>query len=249
MGLIKSHSAPAAIRAFSLRDVEEHARMIIERARKQADALLAEAQREADRLHDRSFCDGSDAGRAAGHDVGFQAGVIEGKAAGLEEQRQQLATLTATMNAVLSQIEAERAKLAADASADLIRLALAIARKVCHRYGESAPASAIANVQHAAARVVAADDLRIAIHPSQQQAMEEALPALVMQLPMLEHVRIVEDATVSPGGCRVHTAGGLIDADLDQQIDLISAELLADPSTTGLMPTAPNGGATVGGAQ
>jgi len=39
-------------------------------------------------------------------------------------------------------------------------------------------------------------------------------------------VAIVDDDSLAPGGCRIATAGGLIDADLDEQINRIAADLL-----------------------
>jgi flagellar biosynthesis/type III secretory pathway protein FliH len=52
------------------------------------------------------------------------------------------------------------------------------------------------------------------------------LPLLRLEWPSLRHVELVEDATLSPGGCRVFTRGGRIDADLDEQLDRVIDELL-----------------------
>jgi flagellar biosynthesis/type III secretory pathway protein FliH len=87
----------------------------------------------------------------------------------------------------------------------------------------------LANVADAVHRVITAADLRVAVHPTQRDTLQAALPKLGMTLPKLAHAEIVEDAKLSPGGCRVFTAGGLIDADLDQQIDHIAAALLGAP--------------------
>ena len=69
-------------------------------------------------------------------------------------------------------------------------------------------------------------DVRIAIHPKQRETFLAALPQLKLQWPALEHVELIEDLTVSPGGCRILTRGGEVDADLDRQIDRIAADLL-----------------------
>ncbi len=45
------------------------------------------------------------------------------------------------------------------------------------------------------------------------------------------HVELVDDATLSPGGARIFTLGGMVDADLDVQIDRIVADLV--PSKSG----------------
>ena len=46
MGLIKSASAPSAMIPFSMKDIENHARALIARAKEQAEAILIEAQNE-----------------------------------------------------------------------------------------------------------------------------------------------------------------------------------------------------------
>jgi flagellar biosynthesis/type III secretory pathway protein FliH len=68
--------------------------------------------------------------------------------------------------------------------------------------------------------------VRIAIHPSQRAALIELLPQLKMQWPTMQHAELVDDATLAIGGCRVFTHGGAIDADLNQQLDRIEAELM-----------------------
>lgn len=230
MGLIKSERAPAHMTPFSLRDIEQQARAIITRAREQAEALLAEAQNEAQRIHEEARRAGDADGRRAGQEAGLTAGTAQGNAAALAEQRETLSALAKALAAVLAEIDTERSRLASEATADVVRLSLAVARKVCRLHGAAAAEPLMANVTEAARRVVSAADLRVAIHPSQRDTLAAALPQLGVRLPALTHVEIVEDATLAPGGCRIYTAGGLIDADLDHQVDRISAELLAGAS-------------------
>jgi flagellar assembly protein FliH len=229
MGLIKSEAAPTRVIPFSLRDIEQQARAIIARAREQADELLAEAQQEARRLHADARAAGTEEGRRAGHAAGLQAGTAQGNAAALAEQREKLSMLIQSLAQVLAEIDTQRAHLAAEATADVVRLSLAIARKVSRLHGAATPEPLLANVADAVHRVITAADLRIAVHPTQRDTLQAALPNLGMALPKLAHALIVDDASLTPGGCRIYTAGGLIDADLDQQIDHIAAALLAAP--------------------
>ena len=39
-------------------------------------------------------------------------------------------------------------------------------------------------------------------------------------------VAVIDDASLSPGGCRIFTTRGRIDADLDGQLDRIVADLM-----------------------
>jgi flagellar assembly protein FliH len=239
MGLIKSGMAPTRLVPFSLKDIEQQARAIVTAARDQADALLAAAQQEAQRLCAEASQSGQAEGHRLGNAEGLTAGAAQGKDQALAEQREKLASLIQTLGEVLIQIDAERSRLSAEATADVVRLAITIARKVCNLYGSADPKCAIANVEHAVSRVVAAADLRVAVHPSQHKALQDVLADMRLRLPVLQHAQIVDDATLAPGGCRIHTAGGLIDADLNQQIDIIAAEMLSETETVQAPGTSP----------
>jgi flagellar biosynthesis/type III secretory pathway protein FliH len=47
-----------------------------------------------------------------------------------------------------------------------------------------------------------------------------------MAWPQLKHIEIVHDASIAPGGCRIFTARGQVDGDLDTQLDRVIGELL-----------------------
>jgi flagellar assembly protein FliH len=82
------------------------------------------------------------------------------------------------------------------------------------------------NLAEAMKLVAHAADVRVAINPMQKSVLEAALPRLQLQWPELKHVELVEEATISPGGCRIFTARGHVDADLDAQLDRVVADLL-----------------------
>ncbi|WP_428939496.1 FliH/SctL family protein [Fontivita pretiosa] len=226
MGLIKSNHAPAALSPFSMRDIEAQARQIILRAQQQAEQVLAEAQQQAGQIRQRAYDQGFAAGREDGLKSGAQEGRSAGQQAALAEHRARLEQLIKALSAAASELDASRRRLQADATAELIRLAVAIARRVTKLQGALDPSVLTANVTEAIRLVVQSSDVRIAVHPSQKQVLAEVLPALKVQWPQLQHVELVEDATLLPGGCRIFTASGEIDADLDRQIDRVAADLL-----------------------
>jgi len=105
------------------------------------------------------------------------------------------------------------------------QLAIAIAQRVTKRLGALDGDVVRANVAEALKLVVHAADLRIAVHPSQKGTLTDALPRLRLEWPSLDHVELTEDAALAPGGCRIWTRHGSIDADLDVQLRNIAAEL------------------------
>jgi flagellar biosynthesis/type III secretory pathway protein FliH len=68
------------------------------------------------------------------------------------------------------------------------------------------------------------------VNPQQRQVRDELLPRLKVHWPNVTHVQLVEDASIAPGGCRLFTAQGEIDAELARQIDRIAMDLLPRPA-------------------
>jgi flagellar assembly protein FliH len=226
MGLIKSNNAPATLSPFSMKDIETQARAILSRARQQAEQLLIEAQQEAEQLKAAAHVDG----RKEGHREGLIAGTKEGTKAGLDaalaEQRTKLTQVVTALSSAVQEVEASRQDLETSALTEVIELAVAIARRVTKRQGIIDPAVLAANISEAMKLVVHSADIRIAIHPTQRQTLTEALPKLQLVWPSLAHVELIDDDSLSPGGCKIFTKQGEIDAGLDGQLDRVVADLM-----------------------
>jgi len=226
MGVIKADRVPLATASFSMRDVEEHAQAIIVRAKDEAEQILQAARAEGELLKQRAHAEGAEQGHAQGLAQGKESGLAVGREAALAENRERLAALVASLSAVAAELESSRRRLESQGLSEVIALAVSIARRVTKLKGSFDANVLTDNLAAAMKMAVHAADVRIAIHPSQKQTLVEALPELKLTWPNLEHVELVPDDKVSPGGCRVHTRGGCIDADLDTQLNHIAAELL-----------------------
>ena len=226
MGLIKSANAPLSLAPFSMADIERQAKTILLRARQQADQLLAAAQSEAETLKQQAIAEG----RAEGHRQGLAQGTEQGRKAGhdqaLAEHRAQLQQAIQSLNAAMTSIQQHRGELESQALAEVVELALAVARRVTKRQALVDPEVLIANLREAMKMVIQATAVRIAVHPSQRQTLDAALPQLQLQWPQLNHVKVIDDPSLAPGGCRVFMDHGQVDASLDEQLDRIAAELL-----------------------
>ncbi|HEV2294367.1 MAG TPA: FliH/SctL family protein [Tepidisphaeraceae bacterium] len=226
MGLIKSANAPVAMIPFSMKDIETQARALMNRAKERAEGLLIEAQKEAENLKAAAKVEGLVEGKREGLVKGLEEGRKSGAQQALSEHRTQLANLTKALTEAAADLDASRQQLQAEALMEVIDLSVAIAQRVTKRQGLIDPQVLTANLNEAMKLVVASADVRIALHPSQKQYFLDALPQLALVWPALQHVQLVEDDTLAPGGCRVFSRGGQIDADLDGQLDRVIADLM-----------------------
>ena len=230
MGLIKSEKAPSALVPFSMKDIENQARAMLAHAREQAEALLEAAQVEADKLKKAAREQGFALGKKDGLARGLEEGRMAGAQQALGDHRAQLTQVVKTLTQTAGELDASRRALESSALADLIKLSIAIARRVTKRQGMIDSNVLTENCAEAMKLVIRAADVRIALHPTQKQVLTDALPRLQMNWPALQHVELVEDPLLAPGGCRIYTDGGEVDADLDGQLDRVVADLLPAPA-------------------
>ncbi len=225
MGLIKSKSAPATLAPFSMADIAKQAAQILARAQSRADAMLVEAQTVAEELRANAHSEGLIAGQREGIAYGLKEGRETGRAQSLEEQRHDLTAVLGTLTSACTELDDRRRELEADVLREVTNLALKIAARITKRQGEVDPAVLERNLAASLKLVIGMHRLRIVIHPAQMATLTDALPRLKLQFPTLDHVEIVEDPLIAPGGCRILTRQGQIDATLDEQLTRIAADL------------------------
>ncbi len=241
MPVIKHTHAPSSASPFSMRDIEQQAHELVRQSRHAAEMVLARAQREAESLRKQAREEGRNEGYAAGIAQGMAEGKAEGlqrateeghaagRAAGFAEVGPQLTAAHSAIVLALGQLDASRHDLEQAATAEVVKLAIAIAKRITKRQAALDPGVLAANLSDALSLAVRAADIRLVVHPDQRKTIEEELPRIKLEWTSLTHVELVEDATITPGGCRVLTrGGGEIDARIESQLDRIVAELMPD---------------------
>ncbi len=208
----------------------------------QAEAMLAAARVEAERIIDDARCQ-ADAGRVAvrqaAHDEGLAEGLAEGRAAGheaaLTEAREQFAADQSALQSALSKLLADlgerREQLYASARRDVVVLAIVIASRIVRRFASLeavAPEAATEAGEEALGLLQATSDVVVRTHPDDAAAIERLAGQLAEQTRESRHVRIVEDESVGRGGVHVAAADTAIDATIGTRIERIADELVTD---------------------
>lgn len=231
MGVIRSNQLPTSARAFSMNDVESVAKGVLLKAKLQAENLLAAAIEEAEQLRELAKQEGSKEGFDHGHQEGLRHGVEAGRQQAFDAHAAELTSLAEALTAGAAEFDAAREVVESATLAEVVALAVAVARRVTKRQAAIDPAVLEANLADAMKLMVGASDLRVAVNPEQRTFLAEVLPRLKLEWPDLKHVELVDDASLAVGGCKVYSRDGSIDADLDSQLDRVVNELL--PATEG----------------
>ena len=226
MGLIKSANMPVTLSPFSMRDIEAQAASILGDAREEAQRIRAAAQAEGQAIRQRCHAQGLAEGRQQGIAQGIEEGRQSGHAQALAEHGAAMTQLVQALTAASRQLDENRQQLHTQAVREVVDLACAVARRVTKRQAALDPEILSANLKEAMTLAVHAADVRIALHPSQLQKLQQELPNLRLSWPQMKHVELVADESVAPGGVRIHSQHGQVDGLLDTQLDRIIRELM-----------------------
>ena len=155
---------------------------------------------------------------------GYQAGMakaqaeMKGKLAELDARIQRIDTLLQFIGRPLQDLDGEVEKM-------LLQLALTVGKQLARRELRVDPAQVIGIIREALAELpAAAREIRVHLHPEDAKIVRERLTA-----PAYERAwTVVEDPTMSRGGCVVRTDNSQIDARLESRINTVIANAFGD---------------------
>ncbi len=229
MTVIKNRQADRLLNeaiVLDLGDLHQQGEAILERARAEAKQIKQRGQAEADQLvaeaSDKGYQQGYDKGLAEGRSVGEQSAREET----IAEYRQKLDQLLENWQAAVSQWDADRQHLLMQGREEVLTLAMAIAEKVVYRVVDIDPTVIQDQVAEALQLITRPSSVAVTIHPDDRPAVEDVLPELLQNIRQCREATLVEDPSMTRGGCVVSTEGGQIDARIEQQIDRIVDTLL-----------------------
>ena len=215
-----------AVKAGEPASLEEQTAEILAKAEQEAQALLKRAQAEAEQIVQKARQDAatliheSEAKMQLLQEQAVQTGLAQGEAQGLA-QLKQAAELFET---VLKEAHAERRRLIEGSEADAVQLILAIVRKVL-KVEPIINEQVILKVTRAALqRLSQVTEVQIAVHPADLELLHFNLSQLT---DLALEIVLEPDEKIAPGGCRIHSRSGTIDATLDSQFETVARSFLA----------------------
>lgn len=236
MGVIKNvHADRLAKQAvvLDLGDLGRQADRILGDARDGAERITAAARAEAQKLIDSAADRGYQQGHERGLQEGREAGEREGQARAVQKFEPQLEQLINAWTAALERWETDRGEMLLAAREDVVRFAVAAARKVVMRVVKADSTVIEDQLAEALALLSRPTTIVVSVHPNDRTIVEAVLPRLVSRFQQCEHASVRDDETLTPGGCVVTTAGGRVDAAIETQLDRIARELVPDQRSPG----------------
>ncbi len=106
-----------------------------------------------------------------------------------------------------------------------VHVAAAIAKRLVRRELARNPEITLALVREALELASGSSQVRLHLNPADHETLRPQIDILLGELAGLGNAEIVADPQTAPGGCRVETAFGMIDQQLDAQLARIEEEL------------------------
>jgi flagellar assembly protein FliH len=162
----------------------------------------------------------------AGHSVkDVEAAYARGRQEVLDSAENNLETAAQAFAAAAEEISRVRDSVARSSGKDMLRLVMAISEQVIRREMAADPEIVLSIIENALQSSVRTDQYRIRINPADLEAVTQHKPLFLASISGLKNLSIETDPEISPGGCRVDSDLGDVDATIETQLATIRQSL------------------------
>jgi flagellar assembly protein FliH len=147
----------------------------------------------------------------------YQKGFAEGTAVGKEQAAIEVQPVLDRLSHSLGELASVRSRMRRDAEKDLLKLAIAIARRVLHREVTVDPESIEGLIKVALDKLNARDMCKVRVHPSHATFLKNSFQSHSSS----QNVELIADGSLRCGDAIFETAHGTLDASIESQLSEI----------------------------
>lgn len=214
---LNAEAPPRAV-LLNLRDFLDEARTVVLDARKEAARILTDARADAQAARRQAAEQGYAEGFARGQNDGYSDGRGKAQDEGRERIAADSAALARLAATIVEELSAARADLMHRARCQMLDFAMELAEKIVGRVAVTDIAAARANLAKALELSCRSGQVVVCVNPAQLDQLREHFAELVEALHLRGVVRLVSDPQISPGGVKLLSQGGAIDATIETQL-------------------------------
>lgn len=197
-------------------------------ARKKAEEIISVAQKEAQSISENAKKKAKELAeetKEKAYQEGFDLGQQEGYQKALNDAQREADQIRQQAENILTQIEEERLTAVQELENELIALSVQIAEKIVAAQLSVEDKTILNIVQEALQLVADRETINIFLNPADGQIIRQHQQALSHQLSDDLKLRVISDAAIEPGSCRIETDQGWIDASLESKFKEIKKSL------------------------
>jgi len=151
----------------------------------------------------------------------YAKGFARGEKAGIESGNEKIESVVNRINKGLSELRKIRQDISLETEQEIVKLAMAIARKiVCNEIRINK--NAVVNVvKEAVKKVDGSERVKVKLSIKDFQFINNEKPAIIDKITNIENVGFEMDESISDGGCIIETESGDIDARIEKQFQAV----------------------------
>ena len=212
-------------------DAQLIADSIIAEAKKQAEAIVMQARNQAA----KTISDAEQQAEASKDEVTAESrrsGYEDGYADGQQKIVSEMEDLIYNINNFAKCRFEMKNRIIKSLHTDILELVLEISRKVCKTEITESKEILTKVVAESISYLKEKENVTIIVHPEMANKLYAISNDLKEIIHNLEHIKIIEDSSVSPDGTIVESVGSRIDARVSAQIEQISQRLFTELNST-----------------
>ena len=199
--------------AFEFEDIARQADRYVDEVQAKATGIMAQAQQQAEAFRRRA------------EEEGRQAAMLAVEQLLDQKVSQKMESVLPALASVVAQLADARQDWLRHWERSAVSLAAKIAKRVIRRELSHAPEITADLVRESLEMSAGSSHIRIALSPTDFETLGGQINRLIQEIAKASQAEIVPDESLSAGGCRVETRHGIIDQQIETQLERIVAEL------------------------
>jgi len=209
--------------------LEEECAKMLEMAKKSADTILKTASAEAETMK-KALQIELESIRAKAQKEGFalgeEKGIAAGEKAGFEEGKLEWQALIQETEMLVTELQTSRIGILKSMEEEMVKLILAFAKRVLKVECQTRPEIILNNIDAAINKISEVDKIILRINMRDKSLAESRKEDFMKRLSGIGELKIIEDSSLSPGGLRIETGVGCIDATIEAQAEELEKNIL-----------------------
>ncbi len=207
--MLKKRQEADAEAARSIKVARETAATIVDTAKAEAEAIKKAASLEVTSVREKAYKEG--------YAMGEEKGIATGEKQGLHEASLDWQNLMQESESLINELQTSRMGILKASEEEMLKLVIAFARTVIKVEPLSQPEIILKNIDQALNRVSEVDKIVMRINIKDKSMCQAHKDQFLARLGSVSELRIIEDPTMSPGGIKIETGVGTIDATIESQ--------------------------------
>lgn len=207
-----------AFEIFKAKQNEVH--IMSEQAKVDASRIIQDANAEKEKIQSES-----ESIKEAAYKEGYAKGYDEGFEKSFADGNNDLIKLNEKLKKILAETINKRNEIIDTAEAQLIEVAILIAKRVVKMLTEKDKGIVIRNIQEALRRIKGRTKITIRVNIDDLEISARHKDEFYQMLDKIEGVTVLEDPNVDVGGCMIETDFGDIDARINTQLNEIETAI------------------------